>query len=55
MGQIFERRVFLTFPGLGALHLARSEFAVSAGIGGLLAGVDVPSFVRYRGIFTASR
>lgn len=47
--------VVFHFSGLGALHLARSEFAISAGIGGLLAGVHVPSSVRYRGIFTASR
>lgn len=45
----------IRFSGFGALHLARSESAVSSRFGGLLVSGDVPPPVRYRGVAAASR
>lgn len=43
------------FSGFGALHFARSESAISPGVGGLLVGGDVPPPVRHRSVAAASR
>lgn len=46
--------ILVCLAGLRALHLARPELAVSASVGALLVGGNVPPPVRHRGIDTSS-